>query len=75
MAVKNWRDAHFSKYADFARKCTGRGEATGIAIESMNDRWLLAKITGPVRGTLSRPSTRGRYTARASGAMKKRPRP
>ncbi len=60
MAVKNCREAHFSKYADFAMKCTGRGAATGMAIESMNDRWLLAKITGPVRGTFSRPSTCGR---------------
>ena len=34
---------------------------------SANERWLLATITGPVCGTLSRPSTCGRHTAFATG--------
>ena len=38
-----------------------------MAMESMNDRWLLAKITGPLRGTFSRPEMRGLYSSRAKG--------
>jgi len=39
-------------------------------------RWIAAvlavRMTGPVRGTLPRPSTTGRKTARASGATTER---
>ena len=34
---------------------------------SMKDRWLLARITGPVRGTFSRPSMTGRQITREIG--------
>lgn len=50
-----------------------RGATTGMTTLSMNDRWLLAMMTGPVFGTFLRPSTRGRYSILASGAITKRP--
>ena len=34
---------------------------------TMNDRWLLAMMNGPVAGTLARPVTRGRNTSQNSG--------
>jgi len=46
-----------------------RGATVGIAMLSMNDRWLLAKMTGPVCGTCSRPVTCGRNSAQNSGRM------
>ena len=33
---------------------------------SMNDRWLLATISGPVGGMFSRPSMTGRQSVRNS---------
>ena len=36
-------------------------------MESMNDRWLLAMMTGPVGGTFSRPSITGRQITREIG--------
>jgi len=48
------------KYSDLARKLTLRGATSGIANESMNDRWLLAMMTPPSRGTLSTPLIVGR---------------
>ena len=54
------------KYSALARKETLRGAATGIANESMNDRWLLARSTPPSLGTLSLPRIVGRQIAWAS---------
>ena len=34
-------------------------EAIGKKMESENERWLLAKIAGPVGGMFSKPSTQG----------------
>ena len=56
------------KYSDFARKLTGRGAAIGMAKESMNDRWLLARMTPPPRGTFSVPVIVGRHSSLDSGA-------
>src|SRR5690242_8195522 len=39
----------------------------GMTMLSAKDRWLLATMTGPSRGTFSRPSTCGRQTALATG--------
>lgn len=51
------------KYSALAANETLRGAATGIANESMNDRWLLARSTPPVLGTLSLPRIVGRQIA------------
>jgi hypothetical protein len=40
---------------------------SGMAIESMNDRWLLARMKAPSAGTFSRPVTCGRNSSRNSG--------
>ena len=56
------------KYSDLARKLTGRGAAIGMAKESMNDRWLLARSTPPVSGTFSVPVIVGRQMSFESGA-------
>lgn len=55
------------KYSCFARNDTFRGAMSVIAGESMKDRWLLARITAPCRGTFRRPTIRGRHSSRASG--------
>jgi hypothetical protein len=53
-----------SKYSALARKRTRRGTASGMTTLSMKLRWLLAMITGPVRGMFSTPTSRGRQTTR-----------
>ena len=55
------------KYCALARKVTLRGVTIGITNESAKERWLLATMTGPSGGMLSRPSTVGRQIALASG--------
>ncbi len=55
------------KYSCFARNDTFRGAISVMAGESMNDRWLLARMTGPCLGTFFRPTMRGRQRRRASG--------
>jgi len=45
---------------DLAKKITWRGTTSGMKIESANDRWLLATMTGPSSGMFSSPSTHGR---------------
>ena len=55
-----------SKYSALARNATRRGTASGITMLSMNARWLLATISGPVAGMCSRPSMTGRHSARNS---------
>jgi hypothetical protein len=48
------------KYSLFARKVTLRGTTKGIKIESLNERWFDAMITGPLDGTCRKPRTLGR---------------
>ncbi len=55
------------KYSALARKATWRGAVSGITTLSANERWLLARMTGPVGGTLSAPTTSGRHNAIAVG--------
>lgn len=55
-----------SKYSALARNVTCRGATIGMISESMNDRWLLARMTGPLRGMLPRPVTSGRRNTYAS---------
>ena len=50
------------KYSDLARKITFRGTGSGPKKWSENDRWLLARMTGPRRGTFLTPHARGRKT-------------
>ena len=50
------------KYSDLARKITLRGTGSGPKKWSENDRWLLARMTGPRRGTFLTPHARGRKT-------------
>jgi hypothetical protein len=45
------------KYSAFATNVTRRRTTSGRTIESKNDRWLLARMAGPVSGTWCRPST------------------
>jgi hypothetical protein len=40
-----------------------------MKIQSAADRWLLARITGPVAGRFSVPTARGRKTARTAGPI------
>ncbi len=55
------------KYSALATKVTFRATINGVKIESEKERWLLARITGPVAGTLRRPSTCGRKISLSSG--------
>lgn len=57
------------KYSIFAGKVIRRGHITGRKNESENDRWLLAKIAGPVAGKFSSPSTHGRKISLRIGPM------
>jgi hypothetical protein len=47
------------KYSLFAKKVTFRGTTKGINIESLNERWFEAIITGPFAGTFLSPFTLG----------------
>ena len=51
------------KYSDLARNTTLRGSGSGPKKWSANDRWLLARMTGPRRGTFRRPRDHGRNTS------------
>src|SRR5689334_6549101 len=55
------------KYSSLARKDTRRGVISGMRKLSTKDRWLAARMTGPVRGTFSAPRTSGRKAIRESG--------
>jgi hypothetical protein len=55
------------KYSAFATNVTRRFTISGVKIESENERWLQARITGPDAGTLASPSTRGRKMAFRTG--------
>lgn len=43
---------------------------SGRKIESLTERWLLAKIAAPDAGTLRRPTIQGRKIAFTTGPMK-----
>lgn len=55
------------KYSIFAEKVIRRGTISGRKMESEKDRWLLARMAGPVAGTWCSPSTQGRKTRRTGG--------
>src|SRR6476659_10385677 len=55
------------KYSAFATKVTRRGRVNGMNSQSAYDKWLLARIAGPVAGTFSAPSTLGRKTSFSHG--------
>jgi hypothetical protein len=57
------------KYSALARKVTFRGSGSGPKKWSANDRWLLARMAGPSRGTFSVPSVHGRNSARNGPSM------
>ena len=57
------------KYSALARKVTLRGSGSGPKKWSEKDRWLLARMAGPSRGTLSTPSAHGRNSSPSSGLM------
>ena len=52
---------HESKYSALATKVTRRRSTRGTNMESTNDTWLGARITGPCLGMFSRPSTFTRH--------------
>lgn len=54
-------------YSSLPMKNTGRSQQIGMIIESMNVRWLPARITGPEPGMFSMPSIRGRNIRRRIG--------
>ena len=51
------------KYSALARNTTLRGSGSGPKKWSENDRWLLARMTGPRRGMFRRPRDQGRNTS------------
>ncbi|SCE20928.1 hypothetical protein GA0115240_14377 [Streptomyces sp. DvalAA-14] len=55
------------KYSALARKVIRRCRTVGITKWSAKDRWLPAMMAGPLSGTWSRPSIRGRKNSRSSG--------
>ncbi len=59
-ARKNQAVFGSSKYSALATKVTRRRITIGRKIESQNDTWFEARMTGPSAGTCSSPSTRTR---------------
>jgi hypothetical protein len=57
------------KYSALATKVTRRGRVSGMKSQSAYDRWLLARIAGPVAGTFSAPETCGRKTIFSHGPI------
>ncbi|GAA3092152.1 hypothetical protein GCM10020001_004270 [Nonomuraea salmonea] len=55
------------KYSFLAVNVTCRGSSAGSRNESSTDRWLAARIAGPVRGTWAAPEMCGRHIAWTSG--------
>ena len=55
------------KYSALATKVTRRGRVSGMKSQSAYDRWLLARIAGPLAGTCSAPETCGRKMSRSRG--------
>jgi hypothetical protein len=60
------------KYSLFAKKVTLRGTTKGMKIESLNERWLEARIRGPDAGTLRKPFTFGRKATMRNGVRNAR---
>ena len=60
------------KYSLFAKKVTLRGTTSGMKIESLNERWFEAMMTGPDDGTFRRPRTLGRKRRVRIGSKKDR---
>ena len=58
------------KYSLFAKKVTLRGTTNGMNIESLNERWFEAMITGPLLGTWRSPLTFGLNSNIKSGIKK-----
>ena len=63
-----------AKYSALAQKVISRGATIGRNSESQADRWLLARIAGPVAGMCSSPDVQGRHNPRSTGATVWRPR-
>ena len=57
MALKSQAVLRCSKYSALATNVTRRFSMIGRNTESEKLRWLLARITGPLAGTFSMPST------------------
>src|SRR5690606_40723836 len=55
------------KYSDLARNDIGRSSTSGRKIESMTERWLLARIAAPNFGTFFAPTIHGRKIALSTG--------
>src|SRR5579859_3463259 len=62
-----------AKYSALAQNVISRGATTGRNSESHAERWLLARIAGPVDGMCSRPEVHGRHRPRITGATVWRP--
>jgi hypothetical protein len=60
------------KYSLLAKKVTLRGTTSGIKIESLNDRWLEARMSGPDAGTFLKPLTFGLNKIIKNGVRKAR---
>jgi hypothetical protein len=58
------------KYSALAKKVTLRGTTKGMKIESLNERWFEAMMTGPTVGTCRNPVTFGRKASINSGLRK-----
>ncbi|CAB4758067.1 unannotated protein [freshwater metagenome] len=58
------------KYSLLAKNVTFLGTTSGIKIESLNERWLEAIITGPDWGTFRSPVTFGRKSKVKIGMRK-----
>jgi len=58
------------KYSLLARKVTFLGTTSGMKIESLNERWFEAMITGPDCGTFRSPVTLGRKSKVKIGIRK-----
>jgi hypothetical protein len=63
------------KYSLLAKKVTLRGTTKGMKIESLNERWFEAMMTGPLSGTLRSPFTLGLKASIKNGVRKERKRP
>src|SRR5690606_28782039 len=55
------------KYSVLAANVTWRGSSAGSRNESITERWLAARIAGPVRGTWAAPDRCGLHMAWVSG--------
>ena len=56
-----------SKYSALATNVTRRGMTSGMNSQSLYERWLLARMTAPSRGTFSVPSAHGLKISLSTG--------